>query len=202
MTNPLPPSSFTMCCGGCENLRSGHACQTSLPATGVCSLLCAQVAHADPLPAPSFSGPLTPNSNPLSFDAGPFGPIYFTGQISELARSRVNATHAGGIEMILGSLILATRRSRSRPTKRPLQFYVQGGIFTAVLGTSYLGKRPRRRTNFFGPIPVAYAKAVITPELSVTGWPSADDGRSRIDIHFQNINIERGLLLWEPRTGD
>ncbi|WP_423416199.1 outer membrane beta-barrel protein [Hyphomicrobium sp. B1] len=195
MTNPLPPRHSPCVAEAAKNLRSGMHARRAALLLGVCSLLFgAQAAHADPLPTPSFSGPLTPNSNPLSLDAGPFGPIYITGQISGIGALQSNATHAGGIGNNTGFVDLSNAQIEIQTNQGPLQFYVQGGAYSLPsLGTSYL-QATKATDQLFGPIPVAYAKAVITPELSVTAGLLPTMVGAESTFTFQNINIERGLL--------
>lgn len=161
---------------------------------GCSALFSAGVAHADPLPAPSFSGPLTPNPEPLSVDAGPFGALSVSGQISGIGALQSNPTHAGGIGNDAGFVDLSNAQVEIQTTQGPLQFYVQAGAYSLPsLGSSYL-PATKATDQLFGPVPVAYAKAVITPELSVTAGLLPTMVGAESTFTFQNVNIERGLL--------
>lgn len=124
-------------------------------------------AHADPLPSPSFSGPLAPNPNPLTVDAGPFGSVAVTGQVSGIGTLQSHATHAGGIGNQDGFVDLSNAQVEIQTTQGPVQFYVQAGAYSLPsLGSSYL-QATKATDQLFGPVPIAYVKGVITPELTV-----------------------------------
>jgi hypothetical protein len=162
---------------------------------GSCSALSwAGVANADPLPSPSFSGPLTPNPNPVTVDGGPFGPVAISGQVSGIGVLQSHATHAGGIGNQDGFVDLSNAQIEIQTTQGPLQFYVQAGAYSLPsLGSSYL-QATKATDQLFGPVPVAYAKWVITPELSVMAGLLPTVVGAESTFTFQNVNIERGLL--------
>jgi hypothetical protein len=152
-----------------------------------------EAAHADPLPAPSFSGPLAPNPHPLSVDAGPFGSISLSGQLSGIGVLQSAATHAVGIGNEDGFADLSNAQIEIQTDGR-LQFYVQAGAYSLPsLGTAYL-RATKATDQLYGPIPVAYAKAMITPELSTSGGLLPTMVGAEATFTFQNVNIERGLL--------
>jgi hypothetical protein len=175
--------------------RPGTGTLRSLLLLGGCSVLFGVgVAHADPLPAPSFSGPLAPNPNPLSVDAGPFGSVSVAGQISGIGVLQSHATDAGGIGNRDGFVDLSNAQIEIQTTQGPLQFYVQAGAYSLPsLGSSYL-QATKAIDQLFGPVPVAYVKAVISPELSVMVGLLPTMVGAESTFTFQNINIERGLL--------
>lgn len=151
-------------------------------------------AHADPLPSPSFSGPLAPNPNPLTVDAGPFGSVAVTGQVSGIGALQSHATHAGGIGNLDGFVDLSNAQVEIQTTQGPVQFYVQAGAYSLPsLGSSYL-QATKATDQLFGPVPIAYVKGVITPELTVMAGLLPTLVGAESTFTFQNINIERGLL--------
>ncbi|MFT0875918.1 outer membrane beta-barrel protein [Rhodopseudomonas sp. G2_2311] len=152
------------------------------------------MANADPLPSPSFSGPLVPNPQPFTVDAGPFGSVAITGQVSGIGTLQTNANHAGGIGNQDGFVDLSNGQIEIQTTQGPLQFYVQAGAYSLPsLGSSYL-QATKATDQLFGPVPVAYAKGVITPELSVMAGLLPTMVGAESTFTFQNVNIERGLL--------
>ncbi len=85
--------------------------------------------------APASPGPLAPNPNPLTVDAGPFGSVAVTGQVSGIGTLQSHATHAGGIGNQDGFVDLSNAQVEIQTTQGPVQFYVQaGGILIAVAG--------------------------------------------------------------------
>ena len=154
----------------------------------------AGVANADPLPSPSFSGPLAPNPHPLTVDAGPFGSVAISGQVSGIGGLQTHASHAGGIGNQDGFVDLSNGQIEIQTTQGPLQFYIQAGAYSLPsLGSSYL-QATKATDQLFGPVPVAYAKGVITPELTVMAGLLPTMVGAESTFTFQNVNIERGLL--------
>ena len=168
-----------------STLALGVACAT---------LFGASAAYADPVPAPSFAGPLVPNPDAIALEAGPFGQVLVSGQVTGIGVAQTNATHAGGIGNRDGFVDISNAQVQFQTTRGPLQFYVQTGIYSIPsLGTSYL-KATEATEQLFGPVPVAYAKAVISPELSVSAGLLPTMVGAESTFTFQNVNIERGLL--------
>ncbi|MBI0533304.1 MULTISPECIES: outer membrane beta-barrel protein [unclassified Sphingomonas] len=153
-----------------------------------------QVANADPVPTPSFAGPLVPNPDPVTIDAGPFGEVAVTGQVSGISVLQSNATYSGGIGNRDGFVDLSNAQVEIQSTTGPLQFYVQAGAYSLPsLGSAYL-RATKATDQLYGPVPVAYAKAVISPELSISGGLLPTMIGAESTFTFQNMNIERGLL--------
>lgn len=168
-----------------STLALGVACAT---------LFGASAAYADPVPAPSFAGPLVPNPDAIALEAGPFGQVLVSGQVTGIGVAQTNATHAGGIGNRDGFVDISNAQVQFQTTLGPLQFYVQTGIYSIPsLGTSYL-KATEATEQLFGPVPVAYAKAVVSPELSVSAGLLPTMVGAESTFTFQNVNIERGLL--------
>ena len=129
MTSPLSPPSPVPCAprrSGCRRL--GGPALRALLLLGSCGALSwAGVANADPLPSPSFSGPLAPNPHPFTVDAGPFGSVAVSGQVSGIGVLQTHASHAGGIGNQDGFVDLSNGQIEIQTTQGPLQFYVQAG---------------------------------------------------------------------------
>lgn len=153
-----------------------------------------QVANADPVPTPSFAGPLVPNPDPVTIDAGPFGEVAVTGQVSGISVLQSHATHSGGIGNRDAFVDLSNAQVEIQSTTGPLQFYVQAGAYSLPsLGSAYL-RATKATDQLYGPVPVAYAKAAISPELSISGGLLPTVIGAESTFTFQNMNIERGLL--------
>lgn len=151
-------------------------------------------ASAEPLPAPAFSGPLNPNPEPLSVDAGPLGSVVVTGQLTAIAATQTNASRAGGIGSTPAFADIANGQIEVQTTGGPMQLYLQAGLYALPsLGVPHL--RSTEATDLlYGAVPVAYAKAVVSPELSVQAGLLPTLVGAESTFSFQNINIERGLL--------
>lgn len=196
MRSPLsPPSPVSSVPRRLEWRRLGGPVLRVLLLLGGCGALSwTGVANADPLPSPSFSGPLAANPHPVTVDAGPFGSVAISGQVSGIGTLQSHATHAGGIGNQDGFVDLSNAQIEIQTTQGPLQFYVQAGAYSLPsLGSSYL-QATKATDQLFGPVPVAYAKGVITPELSVIAGLLPTMVGAESTFSFQNVNIERGLL--------
>jgi hypothetical protein len=151
-------------------------------------------AKADPLSSPGFSGPLAANPNPTSFDAGPLGQVHVTGQVSGLGLAQSHTTPAPGTGNADSLLDLSNAQVEIQTTSGPVQFYLQAGAYSLPsLGTSYL-RADKAPDQLYGALPVAYAKVVLTPELSVMAGALPTLIGAESTFTFQNMNIERGLL--------
>lgn len=154
----------------------------------------AQAANADPVAAPSFSGPLAPNPQPVAIDAGPLGQLTVTGQVSGIGVLQSHANHAGGIGNRDGFVDLSNAQVEIQSTKGPVQFYAQAGAYSLPsLGSSYL-RATKATDQLYGPVPVAYAKVVVSPDLSISGGLLPTMIGAESTFTFQNMNVERGLL--------
>jgi len=157
-----------------------------------CSVIGATLAHADPLTSPTFTGPLAPNANPMSFDAGPLGTVFVTGQFSALGLTQSHAVPGSGNS---DSLVdLSNAQFEIQNTSGPLQFFIQGGAYSLpALGTPYL-RSDKATTDNFGLLSVGYAKLVLTPEISIQAGALPTLIGAEYTFSYQNMNIERGLL--------
>jgi hypothetical protein len=161
---------------------------------GFSALFDVGVAHAEPLSAPSFSGSLVPNSNPFSIDGGPLGSVFVGGQLIGIGALQTHPTHAGGTGNEGSFVDVSSAQIELQTTKGPVQLYIQGGAYSVpVLGSPYL-QATKATGQLYGPVSVAYAKAVINPELSVVAGHLPTLVGAESTFTFQNINIARGLL--------
>jgi len=139
---------------------------------------------------PAMTGPLSANPNPMSFDAGPLGPVYLTGAVSGLGLWQNNISP--GDQHSLGSL--SNGQFFFQKTDGLLQYFVQVGAYTIpALGTPYFNTQ-KATGDFFGPLPMAWAKIVPTETFSIQGGKLATLLGAEDTFSFQNMNIERGLL--------
>ena len=139
---------------------------------------------------PVMTGPLTANSNPTSFDLGPLGPVYLTGAVSGLGLWQNNVSP--GDQHSLASL--SNGQYFFQKIDGLFQYYVQVGAYTIpVVGTPYFNTQ-KATGDFFGPLPMAWAKLAPTDTFSIQGGKLATLIGAENTFTFQNINIERGLL--------
>ena len=149
-----------------------------------------QPAAPTTLPTPPLTGPLAGNPNPISFDAGPLGPVYLTGIVSGLGLWQNNPFL--GDQRSLASL--SNGQFIFQKTDGLLQYYVQVGAYTIpALGTPYFNT-PVATGDFFSPLPVANLKIAPNDTLSIQGGKLPTLIGAEYTFTFQNMNIERGLL--------
>lgn len=154
----------------------------------------ASSVHADPLSSPSFSGPLQPNPNPVAFDAGPFGKVYVTGQLSGLGMLQNHTATAPNMSNSDALADISNAQVQIQTTDGPLQFYLQAGAYSLpALGTPYM-RSEKTFDQLYGPVTVAYAKAIVSQELSISAGALPTLIGAESTFTFQNMNVERGLL--------
>lgn len=147
-------------------------------------------ADAAALGTPAMSGPLAANPNPISFDAGPLGPIYVGGVLSGLGFRQDN--HVPGDQEWRADL--SNGQIFVQKTSGWFQFYVQaGGYSLPSLGTPYLTSGSTI-SDTFGAVPVAYLKLAPNDSFSVEAGKLPTLIGAEYTFTFQNMNIERGLL--------
>lgn len=150
-------------------------------------------APTSPLTAPSMAGPLTANATPLKFEAGPLETIYVTGVVSGLGlfqSDHVTGDHSSNVDISNGQAIV-------QKVDGIFQFYAQAGVYSLpALGTNYfITQRASAALNdYFGPLPVGYAKIVPNDVFSVSAGKLPTLIGNEYTFTFQNMNIERGLL--------
>lgn len=146
--------------------------------------------------APSMTGPLHANSNPLHVDGGPFGPVYVSGVISGLGLVQDRPSpgdHKHSLDISNGQVIVQT-------TRGPVQLYAQVGAYSiATLGTPYF--RAKHFTDdTFGFVPVAYVKVAPSSDFNIEVGKLFTLQGAENAFTFQNFNIERGLLFNQTST--
>jgi putative OmpL-like beta-barrel porin-2 len=139
---------------------------------------------------PAMSAPLVANPNPMSFDAGPLGPVYVTGAVSGLGLWQNNKfpdQQHSQASLSNGSVFL-------QKTEGLFQYFVQVGAYTfPALGAPYFSTATTTG-DFFGPVPVAYAKLAPADDFYIQGGKLPGLVGVEAPFTFQNMNIERGLL--------
>jgi hypothetical protein len=139
---------------------------------------------------PVMPGPLTANPNPTSFDAGPLGPVYVTGAVTPLVLWQNNPFP--GDQRSLGSL--SNGQFFFQKPEGLFQYYVQAGAYTIpALGTPYFNTN-KATGDFFGALPMAWAKLAPTETFSVQGGKLPTLIGAENTFTYQNMNIERGLV--------
>ena len=159
-------------------------------------------APTSPLTAPSLAGPLTLSTNPYNFDAAGLGTLYISGIGSGLLLGQTDPTtvflpngkiksdnaFAGDVSNFQGII---------QKIDGVFQFYVQAGLYSLpALGVNYnvTQKAISANNNYFGEMPVGYAKIVPTDTFNVMVGKLPTLIGAEYTFTFQNMNIERGLL--------
>jgi len=172
------------------------AALTATPALAQNAPTTEETKPAPPVLAPSMTGPLHSNSDPLHVDGGPFGPIYVSGVISGIGLTQDN--HFPGdknsrFDLSNGQVIVQS-------TQGVVQFYVQaGGYSIATLGTPYFKARGYVKDTY-GYLPVAYVKIVPSADFNIQVGKLYTLQGAENAFTFQNFNIERGLLFNQTAT--
>jgi len=149
-----------------------------------------QPAAPTAMTTPAIAGPLVANPNPISFDAGPLGPVYLTGIVSPLGLWQNNPLP--GDQRSLASL--SNGQFFFQKTDGLFQYFVQVGAYTLpALGTPYVNT-PKATGDFYGPLPQAFVKIAPTDELSISAGKLPTLVGAEYTFSFENMNIERGLL--------
>ena len=170
--------------------------QTAEPAPSADAKASAPAAPAVSLSAPAMTPPLSLNATPFSVDGGVFGKLYISGQVTGLGLVQSDATpnplpHAGNSDSLAD---ISNAQVQIQTIDGPLQIFLQVGAYTfPTLGTGYI-RAGTTNSTYFGPVPVAYAKFVATPEISFQVGALPTLIGSEYAFTFQNMNIERGLL--------
>ena len=139
---------------------------------------------------PGMSAPLTANPNPMSVDAGFLGPVYVTGAVSGLGLWQNNKfpdQQHSQASLSNGQLFL-------QKPEGLFQYFLAVGAYTfPALGAPYFSTGTTVG-DFFGPVPMAFAKIAPTDNFYVQGGKMAGLVGVEAPFTFQNMNIERGLL--------
>ncbi len=146
------------------------------------------------LSAPAMSPPLSLNASPISIDAGVLGKVYVSGQISGLGLAQSNKVAFPGSGNAESLADVSNAMVAVQTISGPLQFFVQAGAYSfPTLGTPYL-RSSKNIDAYFGALPIAYGKVVISPEFSIQAGAMPTLIGSEYAFTFQNMNIERGLV--------
>ena len=157
-----------------------------------------QPAAPTAMTTPVISPPLVANPNPMSLDAGFLGPVYVTGTVSGLGLWQNNKfpdQQHSQVSLSNGQVFL-------QKTDGVFQYFVDVGAYTLpTLGAPYFSTGTTVG-DFFGPIPIAYAKLVPNDSFYVQAGKMVGLLGVENPFTFQNMNIQRGLL-WaqEPSIG-
>lgn len=146
--------------------------------------------QAAPPLLPAFSGSLSANSKPNSFDAGPLGNVYITGVISGLAQAQNNIDV--GDKNVLGDVSNA-QIFINKPTGL-VQFFAQAGAYSLPdLGVPYI-RSSKATDDFYGPFSQWYVKLAPSDSFSVEVGKLPTLIGAEYTFSFENLNVERGLL--------
>jgi hypothetical protein len=136
------------------------------------------------------AGTLTANPNPITFDAGPLGPVTMTGVVTPLGLWQNNPSP--GDQRSLASL--SNGQFFFQKTDGLFQYYIQVGAYTIpALGTPYVNT-PKATGDFFGPLPQAFVQLAPTDEFQIRAGKLPTLIGAEYTFSFENLNIERGLL--------
>ena len=149
-----------------------------------------------------MTGPLALSTTPYNFDAAGLGTVYVSGVASGLfldqsdpvtfffPSGKVQSDHAVGVDASNFQGII-------QKIDGLFQFYVQAGLYSLpALGVNYnvTQKSISANGNYFGPMPVGYAKFVPTDNFNVMVGKLPTLIGAEYTFTFENMNIERGLL--------
>src|ERR1700730_16816489 len=138
---------------------------------------------------PALTSPLAANPNPMNFDLGPLGPVYLTGVVTPLVLWQNNPFPAD--QRRLGSL--SNSHFSFQKTDSLFQYCVQVVVYTipGLVAPNFIP--PKATGDFFGPLPLAWAKLAPTDTFSVQGGKLPTLIGAENTFTFQHMNIERGL---------
>ncbi|MBS0365058.1 MAG: porin [Proteobacteria bacterium] len=150
----------------------------------------APVIPATPVLLPALTGPLTANSKPLFYDAGPLGKIYVTGVVSGLSQWQNNVApgdRAHQADVSNAQVFL-------NKTDGVVQFFIQAGTYSLPdLGSPYI--RSGSATNaFYEPLSQAFIRIVPSDSVSILAGKLPTLIGAEYTFSFENMNIGRGLL--------
>jgi hypothetical protein len=147
-----------------------------------------------PLTTPAVTGPLQWQP-PFTFDAGPLGKISANGIVTGFGM--VQSNHVPGDDT--GQAALSNGQLFVQKADGKFQYFVEVGAYTLPsLATSFLAA-DKTVSNFYGPVPVAFAKVPVgkTTSFMIGSLPTLVG--AEYTFTFENMNIERGLL-WNQET--
>ncbi len=141
---------------------------------------------------PAMAGPLVANPNPMSFDGGPLGKVYFTGAISGIGLFQSDPGSANQRPP-------QPRRFEQRPDpaaehRRVVSVFRSGRRLLVPGARRAVFACPEGDRRIFGPLPVAYAKLAPSDTFSIQAGKLPTLIGAEYSFTHQNMNIERGLL--------
>ncbi len=149
-----------------------------------------QPAAPTAMTTPAMSVPLVANPNPMSMDAGFLGPVYVTGAVSGLGLWQNNKSP----DQQHSQASLSNGHLFIQKPEGLFQYYIDVGAYTfPAVGAPYFSTATTTG-DFFGPVPIAYAKLAPTDNFYIQGGKLPTLIGVEGTFTFQNMNIERGLL--------
>jgi hypothetical protein len=148
-----------------------------------------------PAPAPAplstfvLTGPLQ-WLPPATFDAGPFGKLSVNGIVTGFAQFQNNPVPGDdNAQATLSNGQIFIQKADGK-----FQWFVQAGVYTMPTLSVPFVNAQNTVNNFFGPVPVAYAKwqAAKNTQFLVGSLPTLMGAESTFT--YQNFNIERGIV--------
>ena len=147
-------------------------------------------APTPPTLLPAFSGSLSANAKPTSFDAGPLGNIFVTGVVSGFAQAQDHVSP--GDHNVQGDLSNA-QIFINKPTGL-VQFFAQAGAYSLPdIGTPYL-TASKATDAFYGPFSQWFVKLAPNDSFSIEVGKLPTLIGAEYTFSFENLNVERGLL--------
>jgi len=141
-----------------------------------------------------MTAPLAANATPPSFDGGPLGKIYVSGQVTGLALSQSNPAPSAYPGDSASLVDLSNAQIELQTTSGPVQLYIQAGAYSLpTVGSSYV-RAGRSNSLLFGSVPVAYVKLAPSADVTIQVGALPTLIGAEYTFTFQNMNIERGLL--------
>jgi hypothetical protein len=148
-----------------------------------------------PAPAPAplstfvLTGPLQ-WLPPATFDAGPFGKLSVNGIVTGFAQFQNNPVPGDdSAQATLSNGEIFIQKADGK-----FQWFVQAGVYTMPTLSVPFVNAQNTVNNFFGPVPVAYAKlqAGKNTQFLLGSLPTLMGAESTFT--YQNFNIERGIV--------
>jgi hypothetical protein len=158
-------------------------------------------APAPAAPAPAAAQPPAPLSTfvltgplqwlpPATFDAGPLGKLSVNGIMTGFAQFQNNPVPGDDdAQATLSNGEIFIQKADGK-----FQWFVQAGVYTMPTLSVPFVNAQNTVNNFFGPVPVAYAKwqAAKNTQFLIGSLPTLMGAESTFT--YQNFNIERGIL--------
>ena len=150
----------------------------------------AAAAPTPPTLFPAFSGSLSANSKPTSFNAGPLGNIFVTGIVSGIAQAQdhvVAGDHSAQGDLSNAHIFI------NKPTGL-VQFFAQAGAYSLPdIGVPYL-TASKATDAFYGPFSQWFVKLAPNDSFSIEVGKLPTLIGAEYTFSFENLNVERGLL--------